>query len=413
MSLTTSTAANILKNRYIGPIRDQLEGNSILYNEIKKAGKENLTGKNWTIPLRTRRNTSAGVGRAENTTLQSPKEQGYSNAIIPYTQLYTRIEISGPAFEAMKDNLGAFARAFDSEATNAGNDMVKMMNWQLHGDGTGALAFHTAADNSTTFDLDDAQGNPFINLAVGQVVDIVDASDNSTLLLTAGEITTVAAPGAATVTVGASGSVSGTADGDYWILSGSLGYSLMGIRGIISASNPTLLSGGLHGIPVSGNNFWRAQVFSNSGVNRALTTLLMRRVMSTIFSNSPYRDRDVKLILCSPEVADEYYNVVVTDRRQVNTLNLDGGFKGLDFSGVPVVADPDCRKNTMYFIIPDTMKFYELGSKGLDWMDNDGSTLHRREDKDMFTATLRYYGNLGTDARNGNGVLNDIALSAS
>jgi hypothetical protein len=187
----------------------------------------------------------------------------------------------------------------------------------------------------------------------------------------------------------------------------------MGIRGIISASDPPLLSGGLHGIPVSGNNFWRAQVFSNSGTLRPLTTLLMRRVMSTIFSNSPYRDRDVKLILCSPEVADEYYNVVVTDRRQVNTLNLDGGFKGLDFSGVPVVADPDCRKNTMYFIIPDTMKFYELGSKGLDWIDNDGDTLHRREDKDMFTATLRYYGNLGTDARNGNGVLNDIAISAS
>src|SRR5688572_14860355 len=251
MPLTTSTAANILKNRYIGPIRDQLEGNSILYNEIKKAGKENLTGKNWTIPLRTRRNTSAGVGRAENTTLQSPKEQGYSNAIIPYTQLYTRIEISGPAFEAMKDNLGAFARAFDSEATNAGNDMVKMMNWQLHSDGTGALAFHTAADNSTTFDLDDGQGNPFINLAVGQVVDLVD-TDNSTLTLTAGEITTVAAPGTSTVTVGASGTVTNSGDGDYWILSGSLGYSLMGIRGIIDNANPALLSGGLHGIPVSG-----------------------------------------------------------------------------------------------------------------------------------------------------------------
>lgn len=413
MPFTITTATNILKNRYIGPIREQLEGSSVLFSEIKKETRLKLSGKNWTVPLHTRRNLSAGVGRVEGGTLPTPSEQSYSNAIVPNTYQYGRIELTGPVFEAAKDDAGAFVRALASETEGVSRDMIKSFNRQLHSDGTDALAYWTTADDTSPFSLDDGQGNPFIFLRVGDIVDIVDQSalPTQTLLGTALPVTAVAAPGATTVAVTTSANPTGTAALDFAVLNGTLGNQLMGIRGIVSALDPPLLSGGLHGIPVAGNNYWRAQVFGNSGVQRQLTTLLMRRVLSTIASNSDFKDRDVEFILSSYDTYDEYYNVVVSDKRQVNTLQLDGGFKGLDFCGIPVVPDPDCRRNTMYFIVPESMRFFE--SAPLDWMEKDGSVLHRREDKDVYTGTMFAYFNLGCTARNANGLLTDIAISAS
>lgn len=413
MAFTLTTATNILKNRYIGPIREQLEGSSVLFSEIKKETKLKLSGKNWTVPLHTRRNLSAGVGRAENTTLPTASEQSYSVAIVPNTYQYGRIEITGPTFEAAKDDAGAFVRALASETEGVSRDMIKSFNRQLHSDGTDALAYWTTADDASPFSLDDGQGNAFIFLRVGDTIDVVDLSalPTQTLLGTALPVTAVAAPGATTVAVTTSANPTGTATGDFAVLNGTLGQQLMGIRGIISAVDPPLLSGGLHNIPVSGSNYWRAQVFTNSGVLRQLTTLLMRKVLSTIASNSDFKDRDVEFILTSYDAYDEYYNVVVSDKRQVNTLQLDGGFKGLDFCGIPVVPDPDCRRNVMYFVVPESMRFFE--SAPLDWMEKDGSVLHRREDKDMYTGTMFAYFNLGCTARNANGLLGDIAISAS
>jgi hypothetical protein len=419
MAFTLTTATNILKNRYIGPIREQLEGSSVLFSEIKKETRLKLSGKNWTVPLHTRRNLSAGVGRAENTTLPTASEQSYDVAIVPNTYQYGRIEITGPTFEAAKDDAGAFVRALASETEGVSRDMIKSFNRQLHSDGTDALAYWTAADDASPFSLDDGStflggaGNPFIFLRVGDTIDVVDQSvlPTQTLLGTALPVTAVAVPGANTVAVTTSANPTGTASGDFAVLTGTLGQQLMGIRGIISAVDPPLLSGGLHGLPVASKTFWRAQVFGAAGVQRQLTTLMMRRVLSTIAGNSDFKDRDVEFILTSYDCYDEYYNVVVTDKRQVNTLQLDGGFKGLDFCGIPVVPDPDCRRNTMYFIVPESMRFFE--SAPLDWMEKDGSVLHRREDKDMYTGTMFAYFNLGCTARNANGLLTDISISAS
>jgi hypothetical protein len=413
MAFTTTTATNILKNRYIGPINEQLEQSSVLWAELKKEVIK-VSGKNWTVPLHTRRNLSAGTGRAEMGTLPTASEQQYSQAIIPKAHQYGTFEISGPAFTAMRDDAGAFARALSSEAEGLADDMIKSFNRQFHSDGTDALAYWFAADDDSTYLVSDNQGNPFTHLQVGHVVDVIDASDNSTVL---GTLTiTGLSIGTTSVTVTATETVafSGSAAGDYAVIDDTLGLQMMGIRGIISASNPPLLSGGLHGIPVSGNDFWQAQVFDNpagAGTNRALSSLLMRKPISAIASRSNARQQDIKFILTSYEGYDEYYNLCLAEKRQVNTLKLDSGFKGLDFSGIPVVPDPDCRKNVYYYIVPKSLAIYQ--DAPLDWMERDGNMLHRRENTDSYFARMFMYANLGTRARNQNAVLRDVAISVA
>lgn len=410
MAFTTTTATNILKNRYIGPINEQLEQSSVLWAELKKEVIK-VSGKNWTVPLHTRRNLSAGTGRAEMGTLPTASEQQYSTAIIPKAHQYGTFEISGPAFTAMRDDAGAFARALSSEAEGLADDMIKAFNRQFHSDGTDALGYWPAADNATPFTLSDNQGNGFTFIQVGHVLDVVDASDNSTILGTITVTGVTPAANGQTVDIAATGAVAGTAQGDYAVIDDTLGLQMMGIRGIINNVNPPLLSGGLHGIPVSGNDFWQAQVFTNSGVNRTLSSLLMRKPISAIASRSNARQQDIKFILTSFEGYDEYYNLCLAEKRQVNTLKLDSGFKGLDFCAIPVVPDPDCRKNVYYYIVPKSMAIYQ--DAPLDWMERDGNMLHRRENTDSYFARMFMYANLGTRARNQNALLGDISISVA
>jgi hypothetical protein len=101
-----------------------------------------------------------------------------------------------------------------------------------------------------------------------------------------------------------------------------------------------------------------------------------------------------------------YYKLCIAERRQVNTMELDGGWKALDFNGIGLVADPQCRKNCIYFIVPDTMKIFRTSD--FDWMDMDGSYLSRVSNADAYEAVMFHYGNLACLSRNGNGILKGV-----
>ena len=59
MATTLTTLDAILKNQYLGPIREQLNNSNVLYGRMEK-NTDSVVGKNFTIPLHYGRN----VGRA-------------------------------------------------------------------------------------------------------------------------------------------------------------------------------------------------------------------------------------------------------------------------------------------------------------------------------------------------------------
>lgn len=84
MSFDLSAAANILKVRYIGPIREQLNNATIFLKRLEReSGYVDVSGKTFTVPLHTTRNSSAGSGRADGGTLPTAGQQGYEVAVIP------------------------------------------------------------------------------------------------------------------------------------------------------------------------------------------------------------------------------------------------------------------------------------------------------------------------------------------
>jgi hypothetical protein len=411
MALDLTAASNVLKVFYLGPIREQLNNATILLSRIERDETVDASGTSFTVPLHVSRNSAAGVGRAENGTLPTAGNQGYDKAIVPNKYVYGRIQVSGPAIAATKNGAHSFIKAVESEIKGCVRDTKKAVNRQLFGDGRDALAFWTAADDTSGTTIDDGQGNPFIHIQNGGTYDLIDASDNETVLSGAGIVVTVGAKSSTGYAVTWTGTVSGSADGDYLVESGSLGYQMMGLDGIIDDGNPALLSGGLHGLDATAaaKAFWRAQVFegSTAGTAEALTLERMQEPLSAIAVNSDYSDSDVKFMLSNVWVRDKYKSLLYDQKRFVNVMKVDGGFTGVEFNGIPLVVDTQCQRNRIYYVVPETLKIFR--TQDFDWMDKDGAVLNRVANRDAYEAVLFHYGDLACVTRNANAVLKDIA----
>ena len=404
MAMDLSAASNVLKTFYLPPVREILNNATILLSRLDRdETTQSVDGTSFTVPLHTGRNSASGVGVSENGTLPTAGNQGYSKAVVPNKYIYGRITVSGPLIAATKSNAGAFIRAIDSEIKGCMRDTLRSVNRQLHGDGRDALAFWTTADNSSGTVVDDGNGYIFTHLPNQAITcDLIDVSDNSTVL---GDsiVVTLGAEVATGFDITWTGSVSGSADGDYLVVQDTLGKQMMGIQGIISAADPALLAGGLHGLTVASNSWWVAQTVGSYSSLHDLSFRLMQRVMSKVAVNSEFGQKDIKFILCSYDMRDKYVELCVNERHYYNTMTLDGGFEAVTYNGKPIVPDAQCRHGCMYFIVPETMAIFRTSD--FDWMDKDGAVLKRVADKDQYEATLFHYGDLGCKQRNGNGVL--------
>lgn len=366
--LDLSAASNVLKTFYIGPIRKMLNNSTALLSKLDKdSSTQSVDGKSFTVPIQYGRNLTAGIGVAEGAALPIAGSQKYSSAVVPNKYLYATIEVSGPVMKATKTNAGAFIRALDSELKGAMTDMKRHMNRQMHGDGRDALAFWTGTDNTTPATVDDGNGFAFTHLPVGQTItcDLMD-TDNVTKN---GDsiVVTLGAENATTFDVSWTGTVTNSGIGDYLVVEDTLGYQMMGIQGIIDSADPSLLSGGLHGLTTAANAWWKSQVVGSDSSKVDLSFANMQKVLSKIASNSDYDEKDVKLLMCSYNIRDKYYELAVNERRFVNTMTLDGGWEALEFNGKPLVPDNQCKHGRIYFITPETLKIFRTSD--FDWIN--------------------------------------------
>lgn len=418
MAFDLSAASPILKVRYLGAIREQLANHTYLWSQIKKKITP-VSGGAFQITSHTARSTSVGVPLAEGGTLPTASAQGYATMNVPNKYLYGTLEVSGQAIAASRDNVGAFVQALESEIDGLQKDTAQEMNRKLHGVGLGEYGYFTGNDEATPANLDDGRGNGFVTLPQGKTLncDILDA-DNAYAVLNTGAIPFLKGAVSSTVVScsWASGTTGTTADGDIVVRTGSTAtvdsvyqtLEPMGIAGIISNLDPPIPGpvAGLQGKTVAANAYWAAQVYGNSGVNRPLAFEDMQEVLDSIAINSSTTEKDIGLILMNYPVRRSYYKLCIAERRHINTMDLDGGWKALDFNGMPLMVDAYCKRNRIYFINFDTMGF--LQTADWDWMDKDGSYLTRKSGADAYQATLFMYGNLACYMRNGNGLLDDL-----
>jgi len=402
MPASLTTFDSILKEDYLGPIREQINESTVLMSRLEK-NEEDVGGKKAIVPLHTGRNSGVGA-RAAGGTLPTAGNQQYENAEYNCKYNYARIQVDGPTMKAARKDKYAFVRAVDSEIQGATKDLKDDINRQLHLDGTGVLALVNGNPDGTSKVLTmDTPGTMY--LSKGMKLDIVDpasvtagdARDNAT------NITVVAKSTALTATMLANVHAD-VADNDLIVRYGNYLYEMMGLKGIVSDADPTNLTVGGIARATAGNEFWKANVVSNSGVARKLTLDLMQ----TAEDLAEEEGGEISLILTSRTQRRKYLALVKADGRFVNTLKLDGGFTGLEYNEKPLVVDRHCYPGRMYFLDETSLALYRMAD--IDWMQEDGAILSRVSGSDAYEAVLFYYATLGSRACNKNALLTDLIV---
>jgi len=385
MAFNLSEASAVLKEDYLGPVREQLNNDNYVISKLVQK-KQEATGKEFYVPLHIGRNNGVGY-RAEGAQLPAPGNQKYKQTTANVKYLYGQIQITGPTIKAMRNDKGAFIRAVESEMKGLMRDLKDQRARALFGDGTGKLAMF--AVNTTVNTLTVNQTKYF---QVGMLIDIVNSG--GTVTVSNRQVTAVNTT-AKTITI--SGAAVTTANTDFAVVTGDFNNEIMGLGGIMS----TTLT--LQGLNPATETYWVPGVLANGGTPRALSQQLMRQSCDI----SELAGGKIDLLTSSYGVRASYEALLQQLVRYTNPMELEGGYKALEYDGRPLIVDRYHDSNTIYFLDTDEIDLYQLSD--FEWMEDDkGSALFQVPNYDLYQATMVAYETLVTYRRNAHTALRDI-----
>ncbi|MGN1222381.1 MAG: phage major capsid protein, partial [Christensenellales bacterium] len=101
----------------------------------------------------------------------------------------------------------------------------------------------------------------------------------------------------------------------------------------------------------------------------------------------------VDYITCSSDVKRLYQAYLATYRRNIDVMELQGGFKAISYNGIPVVSDRFVEDGTMYLLNTKEFELHQL----CDWQwlaSEDGRILKQNAGYPTYSATLVKYADL-------------------
>jgi len=397
MAQNLSNFAEALRIDYLPVIREQL-GNSSAFLSTVQRNQKDVSGSKWQLTAHYQRNT--GVGAGSETALPTAGQQAYKNpyGVVKYNR--GRIQVSGPVIEASRDDKGAIVRALDSEIQGVTRDLKKELNYQLMNDGTSVRCLVNGDPSTGTTLTVDTPGTNY--LYDGIIVDVVDAAtgtvedEDVTLTVTSSTVATAGAALDTNIEDNSKVVKANSTDG------AGTSYEMMGIKGIV---DDTAYVTTLHGINRDDYAWWKCSTFStdsNAGTKRDLDLDLIQAAITAVEKNGG----KTSMIISDHDTRDAYAALVVADKRFVNTLTLDGGFKALEYNGIPWVAEIDCQPNTVFFLDMEHLFLMQMGD--WKWMDRDGAVLSRVSGSDAYEAAIVWYADLATDRPKAHAFLRDV-----
>lgn len=391
MSATMSTLQAILKNFYIGPIREQLNNATVLLSNLKKSSKE-VVGEQVVLPLHVGRNWGVGArGTTGTATLPTARNQQFTKAYFTTKDVYGRVQISGKTIRATKTDKGAFQRATETELKGMVSDLSSTINRQLYGTGDGVLTQCNGGATSATVTVDSTQ-----YLEAGMYVDI--GGDTGCLINSVDSETQITLSASITY-----------ADNDNILITGTSSTDELNGLALITDS-----SGTLQNVPPSTYTIWKGVESGSDASAVPLTEDDMQQVQDQIEENGG----KVNMIVTSYAGRRQYINLLTSQKRFTTPQSgkLKGGYEYVDFNNIPVTVDRHCQRSAtttrMYFLSLDNIGIYRMAD--FEWMQEDGAVMARQvgaSATEAYEATLVCDMELATDARRYQGRLEGIQIS--
>ena len=381
--VTLTSAQDALKNAYLGVVSEALNINvNPLLAKIKQTTND-VWGKD--IIRLTSYGVNGGVGAGSETdVLPQSAGNNYVKFVSSLKNLYGTIEISDKAIRASESNAGAFVNLLNAEMEG----LIKSSNYNfgrmLFSDGTGKLATVTEADDNYIV-VDTVKP-----LMEGLRVDFYKVSDGSKVGTMAGvRITAIDRAGKKVYfEKDVDASITAAETGAYFItVQNSKDLELTGLGAIFKTT------GSLYGVD-------RSQYSWMVPCMKTATTLSETLIQEVIDEIDEASGSEVDYITCSADVKRMYQALLTTNKRNIDVMELQGGYKAISYNGIPVVSDRFIEDGTMYLLNTKDFALHQL----CDWRwleGEDGNILKQKAGYPAYTATLVKYADLICTRPNG------------
>ena len=387
--VTIQSADNALKTLYLGVVAEQLNtavnpllskfqqtSSDVWGKEIRKLAPFGING---------------GIGAGtEDGALPSAAGNKYAQFVLTLKNLYGTIEISDKAIRASSNNSGAFVNLLEAEMEGLLKASKFNFGRMLFGDGTGVIA--KASSNVGNVITVDAVNN----LMEGMVVDVLNSVTNAPIV-SGRRIVEVDRANCKITIDGATLSASAISDGDKITVQGSYGNELTGLGAIFGDTQT------LYGLNRAANKWLTPYKKTSATLNDVVIQRAMDELEEVAGSVADF-------IVCSSGVKRAYQDYLITNRSNIDVMNLQGGYKAISYNGIPLVSDRFAPKGTMYILNTSDFKLHQL----CDWRwleGDDGRVIKQVAGKPTYTATLVKYADLICDRPIGQAMISGITES--
>ncbi|MCH5164803.1 MAG: phage major capsid protein [Clostridiales bacterium] len=375
--VTLQNAENALKSVYLGTVTDLL--NTHVNPLLTKI--EQTTSDVWGKEIRTaaKFGINGGVGAGdEDGSLPTAHGNNYLQFVTTLKNLYGQIEISDKAIRASAEGKGAFTDLLNAELEGLLNASKFNLGRMLYGDGSGLLA--TYVDKGGDVVLDSTR-----NLVEGLVVDMY--ANNGARKGTS-RIRYVDRKNKKLVL---DGSPSAT---DTLYVQGSKDKEITGIGALFKGTS-------IYGVEKSKHPFLNPYT---KDVGGAIDEIVIQEAIDALENEA---GSTVDFIACSQEAKYSFIEYMSSYKRNIDVMELEGGFKTLSYNGLPLVYDRFVPEGAMYLLNTKAFKLHQL----CDWRfleTENGKILRQNQGKPTYTATLVKYCDLICQKPNGQAMLTGI-----
>lgn len=373
--VTMNSADNALKSLYLGVVSEQLNtAVNPLLAKIKQTTQD-VWGKE--IRRLAQYGINGGIGAGtEDGTLPAAAGNNYDQFVLTLKNLYGTIEISDKAVRASENNVGAFVNLLNAEMEGLLKASSFNFGRMLFGDGNGTLGKVSEIAEDGTITLDSVK-----NVVEGMVIDFL-SSAGAAISGAAGRRITGVDRANKTITVSGTVLTSTTVPANSIItVQNSYGKEITGLKAIFSST------GSIYGLDRATHKWLIPHMKSNVGT---ITETVIQEAIDTLEENAGSR---VNFIVCSSGVKRAYQKALAAYKRNIDVMELKGGYKALSYNGIPVVSDRFCPDGTMYLLNTDDFALHQL----CDWKwleGEDGRVIKQVANKPVYSATLVKYADL-------------------
>lgn len=401
MAFDKAAASGALKEFYLPAICEQFNSRTEYLAQFER-NSENVEGLEVVLSLHVGRNQGIGA-RQELEDLPAPGNQGYTKQRVNLKYNYAQLQISGPLIRAAKTERGSWLKPIESESKGAVTDLRMDVERQLLGTSDGVIAA-TGVTTAAAAVVTTATTTQIRQIKKGMVIDIGTVA-NPTAVVQGAVVQSV---NTTTKVVTINSAV--TTDATHRIFrrgnggSGANQRELTGLQTIVDST------GTLFGVDPTVYPEWASYELDASSAT--ISDALVEQLIDEVDIASP--DGVPNYAVTDHVQARKYAATLTGQRRFVNTLDLKGGFKGIEIgtgSGSLTLSTlRDAPVQTLFALNTDHITQDEAS----DWefMDEDGSVLTRIQTgngKDGYGATLFKYHEQTTDARAAHGKIVNLA----